>query len=128
MTSATLFHSLSFRDAHRAMQFLEAVGFTPAGVYADEQDPSRVVHAQYDWGEHGGVMFGSASDGSPSAGHASCYCVVDTDAAVDDIHARALAAGATSVRPPEDQDYGGRSCTVSDTEGNQWSFGSFRGD
>jgi hypothetical protein len=48
MTSTTLFHTLSFHDADRAMQFLEAVGFTRAGVYTDDHDPSRVVHAQYD--------------------------------------------------------------------------------
>jgi uncharacterized glyoxalase superfamily protein PhnB len=128
MTSATLFHSLSFHDPARAMTFLEAVGFTRASVYTDEQDPSRVLHAQYDWGGHGGVMFGSASPGSDSAGHGSCYCVVDSDGEVDAVHARALAAGGTSVRPPEDQSYGGRACTVGDPEGNQWSFGSYRGE
>jgi uncharacterized glyoxalase superfamily protein PhnB len=28
--------------------------------------------------------------------------------------------------PPRDEDYGGRSATVADPEGNLWSFGSYR--
>ena len=40
---------------------------------------------------------------------------------------RALAAGGTSVQAPMDPDYGGRTCTVRDAEGNQWSFGSYPG-
>jgi uncharacterized glyoxalase superfamily protein PhnB len=53
--------------------------------------------------------------------------VVATDADVDDVYARALAAGATEALAPADQDYGGRSATVRDAEGNQWSFGSYAG-
>jgi uncharacterized glyoxalase superfamily protein PhnB len=85
-----------------------------------------------DWPPGGGVMFGSADphDASrvESAGRAQCYCVTETDEDVDRIHAQAVAAGATSVRPPEDQDYGGRGCTLRDPEGNLWSFGSYRGE
>ena len=47
---------------------------------------------------------------------------------VDALYERAVAAGATVVRKPEDQDYGGRGCTLRDPEGNQWSFGSYRGE
>jgi uncharacterized glyoxalase superfamily protein PhnB len=47
---------------------------------------------------------------------------------VDRLFERAVAAGATVVRPPTDQDYGGRGCTLRDPEGNQWSFGSYRGE
>jgi uncharacterized glyoxalase superfamily protein PhnB len=125
MTKTTVFHSLSFRDAKAAASFLEAVGFTRAAVYADEANPGRVFHAQYDWGDHGAVMFGSSDD---ATGHGQCYVVVDTDEEVDAVHAKAMAAGAASVRPPEDQDYGGRGCTVRDAEGNQWSFGSYPGE
>lgn len=44
--------------------------------------------------------------------------VVDVDAAT----ARAEAAGATVLRPPEDQFYGDRSATVEDPFGHQWSL------
>lgn len=45
--------------------------------------------------------------------------------AVDDVDAayeRALAAGATSVEPPADQDYGDRRAAVKDPAGNAWYF------
>lgn len=44
--------------------------------------------------------------------------VADCDAAVE----RATAAGATVVRPPEDQFYGDRAAVVSDPFGHQWSL------
>ena len=61
-----------------------------------------------------------------AAGHASVYLTVDTDDEVDAAHARAVAAGATSVLAPEDQEYGGRNATVQDPEGNTWSIGSYQ--
>jgi len=133
MSKATLFHSLTFADDRAAMTFLEAIGFTRASVYTDESDPGSVVHAQYNWGEYGAIMFGSGGradrdEPAGSVGNAQCYCVVDTDEEVDAVHEKALAAGATSVRPPEDQGYGGRGCTIRDAEGNKWSFGSYRGE
>jgi len=127
-----LFHSLQFSDVDRAIAFLEAVGFTAAGVHRD--DAGRVVHAQFNWRDTGGVMFGEVDADRPSTGYerhtggAQCYCVVDSDADVDRVHTAALAAGATSVIAPRDPDYGGRGCTVRDHEGNQWSFGSFPGE
>lgn len=127
-----LFHSLQFTDVDRAMEFLRAVGFTENGVHRD--DAGRVVHAQFDWRDTGGVMFGEVVADRPDTGYqrhaggSQCYCVVESDADVDTVHAAALAAGATSVIAPQDPDYGGRTCTVRDAEGNQWSFGSYPGE
>lgn len=45
-----------------------------------------------------------------------CLMVPDTDAA----YQRALAAGATSVRPPTDEFYGFRSCVIADPGGQRW--------
>jgi len=39
---------------------------------------------------------------------------------VDDVYARAVAAGATSLGPPADQEYGERSAAVKDIGGNEW--------
>lgn len=39
---------------------------------------------------------------------------------VDATYARAIAHGATSLRPPEDQFYGDRTGGVLDSQGNQW--------
>lgn len=41
---------------------------------------------------------------------------------IDDVYARALAAGATSVRSLEDAPYGDRTATVQDPAGNLWSL------
>lgn len=128
----TVWHSLSYRDAPAAVDFLtEAFGFVAKGVYRDEEDPDVIVHAQLDWPPGGGVMFGTSprpGDMTDPTGHASAYCVVETLEAVDELFARATAAGAAVVRPPTDQDYGGRNFIVKDPEGNQWSFGDYRGE
>ncbi|MCB0882762.1 MAG: bleomycin resistance protein [Thermoleophilia bacterium] len=137
MTTTTLFTTLTFADPRRAMAFLEAVGFTRRAVYTDPTDDDVIVHAQYAWGDRGGIMFGSPRDERSQPGQGdfedrvgvgSCYCVVATDEDVDDRHAVALAAGATSVQEPMSPDYGGRTCTVRDAEGNQWTFGSYPGE
>jgi PhnB protein len=43
---------------------------------------------------------------------------------VDVTYANALAAGAVSVSPPRDQEYGDRSAGVRDGEGNVWWLGT----
>lgn len=131
-TSTTLYHCLSFEDPDAAFAFLKAVGFTEVAVYRNAEDPTVVEHAQFAWGQRGGLMCGSASrtDGAlvRQAGTAVCYCVVDSDDEVDAVYQRAIAAGATGVEPPANPPYGGRGCLVRDAEGNQWSFGSYPGE
>ncbi len=125
--NTTLFHSLRFRDAPAALEYLAAgLGFTTAAAHTAEGDPSVVTHAQMNWPGGGGIMFGS-SDSSDQVGKASAYLVVPTDADVDRAHARALEHGFSSERDPEDMDYGGRGSTVCDPEGNHWSIGSYPG-
>ncbi len=126
-----LFHSLSFRDADAGIAFLTALGFVTREVHRDPDDDTVVVHAELTWRETGGVMCGTdrgRTEGwTDSVGRSRCYCVVESDADVDRVHAAALAAGGTSVQAPSDADYGGRTCAVADAEGNQWSFGSYGG-
>lgn len=132
-TKPQLFHSLTFADAARGAEFLRALGFEEVVLYADDNDPGVVEHAQYRWRDNGGVMFGSVRKDNPHAhaemvGQAKCYLVVDTEAEVDEVFRRALAADGTSIAEPTDQDYGGRSATIADPEGNQWSVGSYPGE
>lgn len=125
-----MFHSLTFEDAARGMGFMEALGFRKVAVYTDEADPNIVVHGEYHWRENGGVMFGSKRSDSPFAnttGQSKCYLVTESDADVDRIYETALGAGATSIREPQDPEYGGREASVADQEGNLWSFGSYPG-
>lgn len=135
MSTRTLFHSLQYDDPAAGARFLEAVGFTRAAWYTDPEDESIVVHAQYDWRDTGGVMFGSARrrDGDAdgwvrSTGHGQCYCVAATDEDVRAVYRAALDAGATSIQEPTEMDYGGVSCSLRDREGNQWSFGTYAGE
>jgi uncharacterized glyoxalase superfamily protein PhnB len=73
-------------------------------------------------------MLGVADTSDPcarAAGTGSTYVVVDDP---DAAYARATTAGARVVRDLKDEDYGGRGFTVSDPEGNLWSFGSYPGE
>ncbi|HEX4691052.1 MAG TPA: VOC family protein [Solirubrobacteraceae bacterium] len=95
----------------------------------------QVVHGEGDVVEHaqlrlgdGRLMSGTSREedvGKPP-GSAAMYWVLDRDPDVDTVYERAVAAGATSVRAPEDQGYGGRGCTLADRDGNLWSFGSYK--
>ena len=125
VSGTTLWHTFSVRDADAMMVWLRAIGFTEHATYRDEQDPSVVVHAEWAWPGGGGIMFGSERDDSAisGTGPAAAYLVTDDpDAAFE----AAVAAGATVARAMVEQDYGGRGGSVTDPEGNHWSFGSYQ--
>lgn len=44
------------------------------------------------------------------------------------MYERALAGGAIVFAPLKDADHGGRGSSVTDPEGNIWSFGSYTGE
>ena len=117
--------TLTFTDADAGIAFLTALGFTEKEIHRDASDASNVVHAEMLWPTGGGVMFGSDRpnpDWPTQPGQAAAYLVTDE---VDDVFAKAISAGATALREPRDEDYGGRGATVTDPEGNLWSFGDY---
>ena len=117
--------TLTFTDADAGIAWLKAIGFTEKEIHRDPDDPTVVVHAEMLWPTGGGVMFGSHRpnpDWPTRPGHAAAYLVTDD---VDGVFAAALDAGAKPLREPRDEDYGGRGATVTDPEGNLWSFGSY---
>ena len=130
-TTATIIPALRYRNAPAAIDWLcEAFGFEKHLVVPDEE--GGIAHAQLKFG-NGMIMLGSARedrfgdvqvppDAPDSTVTQSTYVIVDD---VDGHHARAVAAGATVLVPPEDQDYGGRLYMCRDPEGNLWSFGSY---
>ncbi len=122
--TTSLFATLRYADADAAMSFLEGLGFEQLAVFRDD---TAVSHAEYRWGRHGGIMFGSAPEEESQIGAGSVYCVVESDDDVDVIHATAIDLGGASVQAPMDPDYGGRTATIADPEGNVFSFGSYRG-
>ncbi|TQL68718.1 putative glyoxalase superfamily protein PhnB [Nocardioides albertanoniae] len=114
--------SMAFRDAEAMMTWLSAIGFVEHATY---RDAGVVVHAEWLWPAGGGLMFGQAREGGgiKSTGGSSAYLVAEDPDAVFD---KAVAAGARVERAMVDQDYGGRGGTVTDPEGNSWSFGSYQ--
>ena len=121
---------LTYRDARAAIAFLtKAFGFEERAVYAREDDPSVVEHAELRWPLGGGVMLGTAGkDDSPfgrrEPGNDSVYVVCDDP---DALFERATETAAEVVRGLRDEDYGSRGFTVRDPEGNLWSFGTYAG-
>src|ERR1044072_1395445 len=127
MAKLTVIPALQYRDARAAIAFLtRAFGFAEKAGY-DGPDGS-VAHAELTLG-NGMVMLGSVKDtdyskllvrpDAPVGVPHSLFCVV-TDADAD--FAQAKAAGATIVREPVTQDYGGRDYTAKDIEGHVWTF------
>lgn len=128
---AVLWVTLTYRNAPAAIDFLvRAFGFEERARYAGES-PGTIVHAELRWPGGGGVMLGSADAESAvqvPAGVGSTYVVVSTREDVDALFDRAVQAGATAVREPKDEDYGGRDFVVQDPEGAYWSFGTYAGE
>jgi uncharacterized glyoxalase superfamily protein PhnB len=124
-STVRLWQTLSFRDTDAMTTWLRAIGFVEHATYRDDEDPSVVVHAEWLWPGGGGIMFGSARPDSvlEGTGPGAAYLVTDDPDAVFDA---AVAAGASVVREMVDQDYGGRGGSVTDPEGNHWSFGSYQ--
>ena len=118
--------TLRARDAHALIRFLvDAFGFEETVVYADGD---TVHHAQLAWPPGGGIMLGTAREGTPwsqQPGTSAAYVVTDDP---DALHQRAKAAGAEIVAAPVDQEYGSREFIARDPEGNLWSFGTYRGE
>ena len=125
---STVIPALRYRDADAGLQFLQsAFGAEPESVHRD--DGGVIRHAVVGLGG-GLVMVGQAAEegwlggepARPLASTVSLYVVVDDP---DAHHQRAVAAGATVVRPLEDMEYGSREYSVRDPEGNLWSFGTY---
>jgi uncharacterized glyoxalase superfamily protein PhnB len=122
--------ALQYKDAKAAIGFLcRAFGFEKDAVY--ETPDGSVTHAQLTLG-NGMVMLGSVKDSEYSkllvrpanAGGVtmSVYVVVED---ADAHFARAKAAGATIIREPMAQDYGGRDYICKNPEGHTWTFGTY---
>ena len=127
----TIWPVLNYSDAPAAIDFLQgAFGFVATLVVPNESDDSVIEHAQLSWPEGGGVMLGSADRrDNPFSQLPTCavsvYVVTDRP---DEVHDQAMASGAKLFRELTDEDYGSRGFSVTDPEGNIWSFGTYRGE
>lgn len=127
----TIWPTFLYEDAPAAIEFLErGFGFVATMVVSNPDDVAVIEHAQLRWPEGGGVMLSSSGRAdNPCAarpvGVGSAY-VVTSDP--DRVHERALAGGAESFLPLTDESYGNRGFSVTDPEGNLWSFGTYGGE
>ncbi|MYJ01840.1 MAG: hypothetical protein F4102_06130, partial [Chloroflexi bacterium] len=106
--------SLRYDDANKAIQWLhEAFGITEHFVVRDNE--GRVEHAQLAW-RGSIVMLGDASDDVHNLPqhHGSISMTAESAAQVDEVYARAVAAGAKVIQPLTDTDYGSHAFTVED--------------
>lgn len=109
---------LLINDPEKTIAFVKKVfGATEAHVSRDPE--GRVAHASMKIGDSM-LMMGGAGGPFPAMPAMVYIYVPDVDAA----YARALQAGATSIREPENQFYGDRSGGVSDAQGTQWWMGT----
>lgn len=105
-------------DADAELKFLvEAFGATEH--FCQRNENNAVMHAELKIGDSL-IMMGQAGDRF-KAKAASLYLWVPN---VDEVYARALAAGATSESAPEDKPYGHRNAGVLDACGITWWIGS----
>ncbi|MGH3588226.1 MAG: VOC family protein, partial [Pseudonocardia sp.] len=118
----TVWPALRYDDAPAALRFLvDVFGFREALVVPDAS--GDITHAELRWPEGGAVMFGSTkhTEGGHEemrSGVGFVYVVTDH---VDDVYARARAAGADVTRKLEDTDFGSHTFSVGDPEGNHWT-------
>ncbi|MBV9409710.1 MAG: VOC family protein [Candidatus Eremiobacteraeota bacterium] len=127
-TAPTFYPCLRYRDARAAIAWLgRAFGLRERVVYGEGD---MVHHAELALG-NGIVMLGSAREDAlgtatpAETGGKVTGLIYVYVAEIDAHHDRAVAAGATIVRPPQDTDYGSREYGARDLEGNYWSFGTY---
>ena len=129
---STVIPCLRYRDAHAAIAWLEAaLGFTKQVAF-DGPD-GTIVHSQLTLGD--GMIMVSSVSGMGDFAHlirqpdefalaeTQAPCLIVKDAAA--VHAAAMAAGATIVKPLEQMPYGGAAFTCRDPEGHLWSVGEY---
>lgn len=130
-SKSTIMPTLRYRDARAAIDWLcEVFGFERHVVY--EGPNGTIGHAELKLGG-GMIMLGSGKDDEYGRGFKSpqelggvetrsAYIIVPDAYAV---HARAVAAGGTIVRPLQNTEYGSREFSVKDPEGHSWSVGTY---
>ena len=118
----TLFVALHYTDGRAAASFLQqAFGLEP-GLVVDTS--GAIDHGEFTLGRDVTMMSASPRERGYWGDDSQCTCAYVAD--VDAHHARAVAAGATILQPPQDTPYGARGYYTSDSEGFVWGFSTYR--
>ncbi|NAZ74152.1 glyoxalase [Kineococcus sp. T13] len=119
-----------YRDPDAAVRWLERVlGFEVVSAYRDEAS-GRLEHAELRRGEavvmvqHDAQGYDVPAVKGGSVGH-GLYLAVGEDAAVDELHRRAVEAGAHVLAGPATTEWGNHHVELLDPEGRQWSVGAY---
>jgi uncharacterized glyoxalase superfamily protein PhnB len=116
-------------DAEAAIDFYQtAFGFEKKMVMPGPDGRAR--HVEMSWresvimfGPEAAVVEGGLNHRAPvTSGVASPVSMYVYCEDVDAVFARAVAAGAKAIRPPQDMFYGDRVCTVEDPDHYWWTF------
>ena len=108
--------SFSVEGAQEFVDFIKQV-FNAQDRFRMDGPGGKIMHAELSIGDSA-LMVADAQPQWPARVN-SLYVYVDD---VDDAYARALKAGATSVRAPENAFYGDRTSAVKDPFGNSWGI------
>ena len=119
------FAYIRLRDAARAIEFYKAA-FGVTEKFRLVEPSGRIGHAELDFGPAILMLSDEYPEygiGGPETLGGTTFCmhlhVDNADASIE----RAVQAGATLVRPPQDQFYGERSGTIRDPFGHEWLLG-----
>jgi PhnB protein len=127
-TAATAWRRAGFTSVtpylavHRAVELIDFIKevFGATETFRQPGPSGGIMHAEVRIGNSMVMVGGSAEMPYPET-PAALHCFVDD---VDTVYQRALAAGATSLHEPTDQEYGERGGSVKDAFGNHWYLAS----
>jgi PhnB protein len=105
-------------DGDAEIRFMEAA-FGATGKICERHPDGSLMHAEMHVGDSL-IMIGQASEQWKAIAGALYIWIAN----VDEVYAKALAAGATSQSVPEDKPYGHRNAGVVDSNGITWWLGS----
>jgi catechol 2,3-dioxygenase-like lactoylglutathione lyase family enzyme len=117
------FPMLSVSDAAKSSRwYQDSLGFTHVFTMNGPDDTPSLVHLR--WVKYADLLMGPRPSVAEPRGagvvlNFSAYLAGRT---VDEIAARAEAAGATIVSPPGDRPWNARDCTIADPDGYQLTF------
>jgi uncharacterized glyoxalase superfamily protein PhnB len=123
-TFRTVTPYLTVADVHEEIEFVTKVFGAEGKIYG--LGSAGGYHSEYRIGDSM-VMIGGGGEGAKWKGTpapAALHLYVED---VDAVYERALAAGATSLYPPTDHEYGERGASVEDTGGNHWYLATATG-
>ena len=120
-----IFPAVEYTDGASAVEWLsKAFGFERKAVFTAAD--GQVAHAELNIGA-GVIMLGTKTAPDPKNPWADAAMGIYVYVEDPDAHyARAKAAGAEIVRELANTDYGSREYSARDSEGNLWSFGTYR--